>query len=244
MNYKLLQDIEIAYGKLKKINEANIKIMELNKRKNQINEKYDRDKAGIFISTLADIAVIVTNLFILVITVLGGFIAALWLEAFFKVSADFAPLYVLIGLISFLFIKNIFLCKRRKLKNEKWWKTEAQAELQQIDNTINKLKQLISSTMNNDYVLSNIRSGLRNEEALAGLYNIVKSNYADDIKTAQSIWIDQEYYRLQRENAERAAREKEQQLAALNGRLDEINSHLENIELMEELKYWERASRR
>lgn len=242
MNYKLLQDIEIAYGKLKKINEANIKIMELNNRKDEINQRYGEDKKTVLGQTIYEFLIFMIPIGF-VVTLIGGALLYeyVWRKEYSN-TLDLLPLCA-VWLIP-LFIKNIFYCKIKNKKNEKWWKTEAQAELQQIDNTINKLKQLISSTMNNDYVLSNIRPGLRNEEAIAGMYNIVKSNYADDIKTAQSIWIDQEYYRLQRENAERAARKKEQQLAALNGRLDEINSHLEHIELMEELKYWERASKR
>ena len=235
MNNKLVQDIEIAYAKLKKINEANIKIMELNNRKNEINKKYEVDKS-VFTYILASIWVsFLINLFIFI----GYCIIASIFKIHYSVNRFIAKAILVLFIIS---IVKIFLgVKNNKVKTENWWNNEALPELQQIDDSINKLNQFISSTIKNDYVLKQLRPGMRNEEAVAGIYNIVKSNYADDLSSAASIWVDQELYRLEKENA---AREKEKQLAALNSRLDEINRKLDEREFIEDMILMDMAYRK
>lgn len=239
MNDRLLYDIECAFDKMKTIDSIVEEIDKYNGRTKYLNYNYEQLKKGKDRRTLLIVLLIILD--IIIATLL---LAAPNPSRFVASVALFFILIAPIIEIAAVQIRYHFVIKKQNQKKaDKWWEEEAAPEAVAIARKIDEKKREIGNIITSDYVLDAIPINELCKKTIVDIHSIVEQERANSIKAAISVWIDDEIYKMEREEEREERRRQREAINDLNNKIDGLNRNMAQREFYEDLILMDLASR-
>lgn len=133
--------------------------------------------------------------------------------------------------------------QHKKNRADKWWKTNAQNKVAELNNNLKYNNELISALVSGNPILAEMPRDILSGLTVYQLKSIVEQGRAYTLAAAYDVWYDDRETRRYREEMRENMETIQQNQRELQGALDRANQNLSDIAFQEEMLYWELKSK-